>query len=215
MDPKFFNAITWYSQKIIGELNFIRFYLKNGPFISKNSLLLKYVNSITKTIKNNIYFVLFWRPFLFGETFIVFHGVQGTPFKKNIIKWKWNEHLNGKGGVISSLNQRLFLLRRLKGQLNKKSPKKVADSLFTSKIRYGLQLLGKVRVTEKDPKQNDMDSIQLIQNKLVRLLNNVKLSDRQTTRSLLKNIDLLSVNQLNSSIKLTDYGKLLIINNAH
>ena len=69
---------------------------------------------------------------------------------------KWNELSHGKGGVISCLNQRLFLLRRLKGQLNKKSLKKVADSLFTSKIRYGLQLLGKVRVTEKDPKQNDI-----------------------------------------------------------
>ena len=111
--------------------------------------------------------------------------------------------------------KRLVLLRRLKGQLNKKSLKKVAESVFTSKIRYGLQLLGKVRVTEKDPKQNDMDSIQLIQNKLVRLLNNVKLSDRQTTRSLLKNIDLLSVNQLNASIKLASYAKLLIIKNAH
>ena len=91
----------------------------------------------------------------------------------------------------------------------------MADSLFTSKIRYGLKLLGKVIVTEDEPKQNDMDSMQLIQNKLVRLLNNIKLSDKQTTRSLLKNIGMLSVNQLNASIKLASYAKLLIIKNAH
>ena len=28
---------------------------------------------------------------------------------------------------------------------------KVADSLYTSKIRYGIQLLGKVRTTAEDP----------------------------------------------------------------
>ena len=29
---------------------------------------------------------------------------------------KWNEHIHGKGGVIASLNQRLYLIRRLKNQ---------------------------------------------------------------------------------------------------
>ena len=67
----------------------------------------------------------------------------GMKFEDNL---KWSEHIHGKGGVIPSLNKRLFLLRRLKSQLNKQSLRKVAEAIFTSKIRYGLQLLGKVRV---------------------------------------------------------------------
>ena len=120
---------------------------------------------------------------------------------------KWSEHIHGKGGVIPSLNQRLFLLRRLRSQLNKQSLRKLAEAIFTSKIRYGLQLLGKVRVKINDPKQGDLDSIQKIQNKLIRMLNNVTLVDRQSTKSLLSNIDMLSVNQLNASIKLTEVWK--------
>ena len=60
-----------------------------------------------------------------------------------------------------------------------------------------------------DPKQGDLDSIQKIQNKLIRMLNNVTLVDRQSTKSLLSNIDMLSVNQLNASIKLTEVWKAI------
>ena len=63
-----------------------------------------------------------------------------------------------------------------------------------------------------DPLQGDLDSIQKIQNKLVRLLNNVSLSDRQPTKALLNKIEILSVNQLNASIKLTELWKA--VNNA-
>ena len=75
-------------------------------------------------------------------------------FKENK---KWNEHIHGKGGVIASLNLRLFLIRRLKGQLNNQSLRKVSEAIFISKIRYGLQLLGKVRVSPNDPLQGDLD----------------------------------------------------------
>ena len=88
----------------------------------------------------------------------------------------------------------------------------MSEAIFISKIRYGLQLLGKVRVSPNDPLQGDLDSIQKIQNKLVRLLNNVSLSDRQSTKALLNKIEMLSVNQLNASIKLTELWKA--VNNA-
>ena len=88
----------------------------------------------------------------------------------------------------------------------------MSEAIFISKIRYGLQLLGKVRVAPEDLLQGDLDAIQKIQNKLVRLLNNVSLSDRQSTSSLLNKSDMLSVNQLNASIKLTELWKA--VNNA-
>ena len=58
---------------------------------------------------------------------------------------RWNSQILGKGGILSALNQRLFVLRRLKNFVSLGSLKKVPDSIFTSKIRYGLQLLGKIR----------------------------------------------------------------------
>ena len=124
----------------------------------------------------------------------------GMKFEENL---KWNEHKNGKGGVTSALNTRLFLIRRLKNQLHLSGLKKVADSLFVSNIRYGLQLLGKVRQSENEPSNGDLHALQLIQNKLARALNNVKLSDHCSTKSLLTNLDMQSVNQLNAQIKIT------------
>ena len=72
----------------------------------------------------------------------------------------WNEQINGKGGVISSLNQRLFLIKRLKQQINTKQQKKVANSIWTSKLRYGLQLYAKVRTSNEDPSCANMDALQ-------------------------------------------------------
>ena len=43
-------------------------------------------------------------------------------------------------------------------------------SVHPSKIRYGLQLYGKVRTKEEDPKFADFKSIQILQNDLLRFL---------------------------------------------
>ena len=123
-------------------------------------------------------------------------------------KMTWQEHIHGKGGIINALNQRMFLIRRLNNQLNKNAMKKVSDSIFNSKIRYGLQLMGKVRISQDDGgMQKDLRAIQLMQNKMVRTLNNVRLTDRQTTESLFKKVNMLSVNQINAQIKLTEIWK--------
>ena len=82
--------------------------------------------------------------------------------------------------------------------------KKVADSIFVSKFRYGLQLLGRVRQSDSESSIGDLHTLQLIQNKLARALNNVKLSDYCTTKSLLAKLDMQSVNQLNAQIKITE-----------
>ena len=75
---------------------------------------------------------------------------------------KWNEHISGKGGVISALNQRLFTIKRLNNSINKKSLIKVADSIFNSKIRYGLQLMGKARISTEDSVETDFNTIQKV-----------------------------------------------------
>ena len=116
----------------------------------------------------------------------------------------WNEQILGVGGVISSLNQRFFLLKRLKNKLSNKQLCKTADSIFTSKIRYSVQLYGKVRMSKGDLENGLIEDIQVIQNKLARWLNGVSIKDKKRTRDLLNNLNMLSVNQINAQIKLTE-----------
>ena len=89
----------------------------------------------------------------------------------------------------------------------------MVDGLFTSKIRYGLQLYGLVRSKNSDPICEDLKSIQLVQNKLLRSLNGTKLSDRVSNRSLLEKFNILSINQLNAKAKLLEIWKALNLTN--
>ena len=45
----------------------------------------------------------------------------------------WNTHIIGKGGVLSSLNSRLFLVKRLNKCVRKAALQKIADSIKHSK----------------------------------------------------------------------------------
>ena len=121
----------------------------------------------------------------------------------------WKSQIFGKGGVISSLNSRLYIVRRLMSHLSLKSVIKVVDGLFNSKIRYGLQLLGKVRLTNEDPECTNIKTIQLIQNRLLRTLNNTKIKDQISTKSLLEKFGYMSVNQMNYQVKLMEAWKAL------
>ncbi len=62
---------------------------------------------------------------------------------------KWKSHFCGKGGFLSSLSQRLFMVKRILKYISKNKLRKVVDSLWTSKLRYGLQLCTEVRLTEE------------------------------------------------------------------
>ena len=98
---------------------------------------------------------------------------------------------------------------RLNNSLNKKALIKAADSLFNSKIRYGLQLLGKVKMSANESQNLMLQDIQLAQNKLIRFLNNKRISDKISTETLMLNVKMLSVNRMNAQIKLTEVCKAL------
>ena len=75
-----------------------------------------------------------------------------------------------------------------------KQVNKIADSLFNSKVRYGIQLLGMARLKNDDVQNEDLLCIQKIQNKMLRFINNVSLKEHKTTESLLEKTKMLSVN---------------------
>ena len=115
---------------------------------------------------------------------------------------KWNTQIHCKGGVLSALNSRLYIIRRLKNHLSMTSIQKMVDGIFISKVRYGLQLLGKVRVKPEDPECGDLKAIQLAMNRLLRTLNGTTVKDLVSTKSMLEKFSILSVNQLNAQVKL-------------
>ena len=59
----------------------------------------------------------------------------------------WKEHFNN---TINALNKRTFAIRRIAAQIPHKNIIKVVQSLWMSKLRYGLQLCNRVRLTEND-----------------------------------------------------------------
>jgi hypothetical protein len=49
---------------------------------------------------------------------------------------KWKGRIYGKSSVVSSLNQRIFTIRRLSNHIQQNKLKEIADSLWVSKLRY-------------------------------------------------------------------------------
>ena len=84
---------------------------------------------------------------------------------------------------------------------------KVIQSLWMSKLRYGLQLCNQVRVNSTDTENQNMKSIQVAQNKMMRMLDGISLKEHVTSSSLLKKYNLPLVNQLAGEIKLMEAWK--------
>ena len=126
---------------------------------------------------------------------------------------KWTEPIYGPGGLLSNLNQRLFFIRRLKNQLGKRELKKVAESLYISKLRYGTQRLSKIRWSEEDPKPADLRSIQVTFNKMARLISSSTIRDRQDMKLLFQELGWLSFNQMNAQVKILEAWKMVTIPN--
>ena len=101
----------------------------------------------------------------------------------------------------------MFIIKRLKNQIGGAYTKKIVDSLYTSKLRYGLPLYGKIRWTENDVNTKPFKDLQLNQNKMLRFMNSSKLKEKVSSKSILEKFKCLSVNQLNAQMKLLDMWK--------
>ena len=117
---------------------------------------------------------------------------------------EWNVHLKS---LKSSLNHRLFTVRRIAHQIPANKLMTVVHSLWVSKLRYGLQLCTRVQQTNEEKKSELLKTLQLTQNRLLRLLNKSRVSDRVSIESMLSKFQLLSVNQLAAEIKLLEVWK--------
>ena len=110
-------------------------------------------------------------------------------------------------GVTSSINQRLFIIRRIQNHLPQDKLLCVVHSLWMSRLRYGLQFYSRVAIDNDDRKSNILKSLQLTQNRMLRGINRSQVRDKISTKSLLENYGLLSVNQVAAQMKLIEVWK--------
>ena len=80
----------------------------------------------------------------------------------NMKNMLWNFY--GKNGLLSSLNKRLFAIRRVANHVPHNKLLQLAHALWVSKLRYCLQLCTNVRTLETETKNSNMKSAQVAQN---------------------------------------------------
>ena len=118
----------------------------------------------------------------------------------------WTEHFNT---LRTNLNQRLFVIRRISRIIPRNKLLNIVHSLWLSKLRYGLQLCLKVRLTEEDKTSSTSKAIQQTQNRMMRAINSTKIKDRVSVKYMLEKFNLLSVNQMAAKIKLLEVWKMI------
>ena len=97
----------------------------------------------------------------------------------------WKAQINS---LVNSLNHRTFVIRRIANQVPKKQVIKIVQCIWMSKLRYGLNICNKVRIKQDDPTNKLINSVQVAQNKMLRMMDRVSLKEHVTTKSLLKKI---------------------------
>ena len=101
--------------------------------------------------------------------------------------------------LCASLKQRLGLLRRIKHKINSHKLQIVAESIFQSKIRYGISVYTNPKFEFnhlEQPMDPNIARLQVIQNDMMRLLVGKKRSSRTNMEKLRKDLKMFSVNQL-------------------
>ena len=111
--------------------------------------------------------------------------------------------------LFVTLSSRLFTIKRISAAISRDRLNRIVDSLFTSKLRYSLQLLGKVRTKAEDSTNGLLAKLQVTQNRMARFLNGTNLLDKVSNIDIFQNNHILFVNQLNCQIKLTEVWKAM------
>ena len=108
----------------------------------------------------------------------------------------WTSHTDK---LCTSLKQRLGLLRRIKHKVNSHKLQIVAESIFQSKIRYGISVYTNPKFEFnhlEQPMDPNIARLQVIQNDMMRLLVGKKRSSHTNMEKLRKELKMFSVNQL-------------------
>ena len=106
----------------------------------------------------------------------------------------WKTHISK---LQTKLHQRLGILRRLKNKVPNSKLKIIAEAIFTSVARYGIAVYYKPRL-HSDPSCEDQTKLQVVQNKMLRLLAGKRPVDKVKVEDLAKKYGVMSMNQMAS-----------------
>ena len=106
----------------------------------------------------------------------------------------WKTHINH---IQTKMHQRLGILRRLKNKVPNPKLKIIAEAIFTSVARYGIAVYFKPRM-HTDPSCEEQTKLQVIQNKMFRLLAGKRPADKVRVEELSRQFGMMSMNQMAS-----------------
>ena len=105
----------------------------------------------------------------------------------------WKSHINY---LCNTLRQRIALLKRIKQRVPYEKLKIIADSIFNGKLRYGIAVYYTPRLKDEDENCKLQESLQVLQNDMLRELFGHKRADKVNMQKLREKQELHSVNQL-------------------
>jgi len=114
----------------------------------------------------------------------------------------WQRHVYGKDGIISSINRRIGALKRLAHHIPTKYLSNIANATVASKIRYGIEIYGSVRISDNDPQCQIVKDLQVSLNQAMRIATRTRIKDRVRIADLCRRTKIKSVNHMSSESKL-------------
>ena len=105
----------------------------------------------------------------------------------------WSRHAEE---TKKKLRQRIGILRRLKYNIPQSTMRIIAEALFTSKLRSGIALYCKPRLSKSAPKNKLLKELTVIQNDMMRAITMTKHGKRRSIKSLREKTKTTSVNHL-------------------
>ena len=105
----------------------------------------------------------------------------------------WSQHAEE---TKKKLRQRIGILRRLKYNIPQSTMRIIAEALFTSKLRSGIALYCKPRLSNREPKNKLLKELTVIQNDMMRAITMTRHGKRRSIKSLREKTKTTSVNHL-------------------
>ena len=118
----------------------------------------------------------------------------------------WHRHIDN---TVIAINQRTLMLKRLSYSIPREKMGVLVHGLILSKIRYALPVYGRMSLKIDDPKNQDMQALEIKVNNIRRLMTGNKLSDRVPNMVLREQTGIPSVNQMLIQSTLLETWKIL------
>ena len=121
------------------------------------------------------------------------HRILGITVNNTL---SWNDHVDGKGGLLNAVHQCLGALRRISHSVPQSSIPCIASAVVASKIRYGIAVYGQVRMNGSDPTSEASQKLQIALNDAMRICLGKRRRDRVYVTDLIEQTGMKTFNRM-------------------